>query len=160
MIKQEIPLASHVECSYPDASSIRFQIYNDCNLVAHFTMSFLYGCKGILISHGMLVSPQYRGRGIAKKLQPVKDKVARDLKVSVLLATVKEDNIAEKKVIKDWEPLTTFNNIRTGNDIGIHIKRIKHETPEEITIDACGNDVAGLVIDIQAQTKQCQDYSS
>jgi GNAT superfamily N-acetyltransferase len=125
LIKKEIPIASTVECSYPDASSVRFQIFQSCSLIAHFTLSFLYGCKGILISHNMLVSPSFRGQGIAKKLQPIKDKVAKDLKVSVLLATVKDDNAAEKSVIKDWQHLDTFTNIRTGNKVGIHIKKIQ-----------------------------------
>lgn len=125
LIKKEIPIASTVQCSYPDMASVYFQIFQDCNLVAHFTMSFLYGCKGILVSHNMMVSPCYRGQGIAKKLQPIKDKVAKDLQVSVLLATVKDDNAAEKSVIKDWQHLDSFANIRTGNKVGIHIKKIQ-----------------------------------
>jgi len=129
LVKKEIPLASRVECSYPDYASVCFQIYHDCNLVANFTLSFLYGCKGILVSHGMLVSPSYRGKGIAKKLQPIKDRVAKDLHVSVLLATVKDDNVAEKNVIKDWQHLDTFTNIRTGNKVGIHIKKIVPAEP-------------------------------
>ena len=125
LIKKEIPDASRVECSYPDNASVRFQIFHECKPVANFTLSFLYGCKGILVSHGMLVSPDYRGKGIAKKLRPIKDRVAQDLRVSVLLATVKEDNAAEKSVIKDWKQLETFSNIRTGNMVGIHVKKVQ-----------------------------------
>lgn len=97
---------------------------HDREIVAKFTMSFLHGCKGILVSHGMLVVATYRGNGIAKKLQSVKERVARDLRVSVLLATVKEDNVAEKSVIKDWTHLETFSNVRTGNSVGIFMKKI------------------------------------
>lgn len=147
LIKKEIPIADNVECTYPDHSSVRFQLYNECNLVANFTLSFLYGCKGVLISHAMLVSPQYQGNGIAKKLQPIKERVAKDLRVSLLLATVKDDNIAEKKVIKEWQHLETFSNIRTGNDIDLYVKKILPDPPDEITIDACGKDVNAFVID-------------
>lgn len=124
LIKKEIPLASKVECSYPDNASVIFQIFHDSALVARFTLSFLYGCRGILVSHGMIVSPDFRGKGIAKKLKPIKDKVAKDLQVSVLLATVREDNAAEKNVISDWQHLETFTNVRTGNRVEIRLKKI------------------------------------
>lgn len=159
LVKQDIPVATEVECSYPDAASVRFQIYQESNIIAHFTLSFLYGCRGILISHNMLVSPQYRGQGIAKKLQPIKERVARDLQVSVLLATVRDDNLAEKAVIKDWQHLDTFTNIKTGNAVGIHIKKVKPET-DEYKVDACGNDVAALVADVPpVHLNNCCDHS-
>src|SRR5271167_4739676 len=82
LIKQEIPIATNVECAYPDSTSVRFQIYNGCELVAQFTLSFLQGCSGVLVSHNMAVSPDYQGKGIATKLQPIKTRVAQDLQVS------------------------------------------------------------------------------
>ncbi len=124
LVKKSIPVATTVKCSYPDDRSVYFEIMENYNLIARFTLSFLYGCKGILVSHNMEVSSDYRGKGIAKKLQSIKDRVAKDLMVSVLIATVKDDNVAEKKVIKDWQHLETFMNSRTGNKIGIHIKKI------------------------------------
>jgi GNAT superfamily N-acetyltransferase len=170
LIKKEIPVATQVECAYPDSASVRFQIFNECSLVANFTLSFLYGCKGVLVSHNMLVTPEYQGKGIAKKLQPIKAKVAQDLQVSLLLATVKDDNAAEKAVIKDWQHLETFTNVRTKSKIGIHIKKIKPVPPDEGFVDACGNDIAALVIDVPPPKKKAkkkvapiqnnQDYSS
>lgn len=158
LIKAEIPVATNVECTYPDASSVRFQIFNDCALVAYFTLSFLYGCKGILISHNMLVSPEYRGKGIAKKLQPIKSRVAQDLHVSVLLATVKDDNAAEKAVIKDWQHLDTFFNVKTKSKVGI--QKIA-PVVDEIIIDACGNDASALMADVPPPViKDTRNYSS
>lgn len=148
LIKQEIPVATQVDCAYPDSTSVRFQIFDECNLVANFTLSFLQGCKGVLVSHNMLVTPAYQGKGIAKRLQPIKTKIAQDLQVSVLLATVKDDNAAEKAVIKDWQHLEDFNNLRTNNVVGLHIKKIDPAPPDEIVIDACGNDAATLMADV------------
>ena len=125
LIRKEIPLVSKVECLYPDNASVLFHIFHGTALIANFTLSFLYGCKGILASHGVMVSPEYRGKGLARKLKPIKDRVAKDLQVSVLLATVREDNAAELKVIDDWQHLDTFTNIKTGNKVGIHIKKIQ-----------------------------------
>lgn len=147
LVKKEVPVVSDVQCSYPDHSSVRFQLYNDSEHVANFTLSFLQGCRGILVSHAMLVAPSYQGKGIAKKLQPIKDRVAKDLRVSLLLATVKDDNIAEKKVIKDWQHLDTFHNIKTGSNVELHVKKIFPDPPDEIAIDACGKDIGELVID-------------
>jgi len=124
LIKNAIPIASRVECTYPDNASVLIQIFDCNNLIAKFSLSFLYGCKGILISHGMLVAHNYRGRGIAKKLKPIKDKIAEDLQVSLILATVRQDNNIEKNVIKDWNHIETFLNRRTGNNVEIHIRKI------------------------------------
>ncbi len=126
-ITDTVPKVTRVECSYPDANTVQFQLYafNETP-VAHFSLSFLYGCKGILVSHSAAVEPSYRRKGIAKKLQPIKDKVARDLRVSVMLGTVREDNTAQKKVFaKEWKKLDTFTNTRTGNNVGIHIKKVQ-----------------------------------
>lgn len=159
LVKQDIPIATRVNCTYPDFQSVRFQLLQEQSHIANFTLSFLYGCKGILVSHDMLVSPQYRGQGIAKKLQPIKERVAKDLQVSVLLATVREDNLAEKAVIKDWQHLEVFNNVKTNSDIGLHIKKITPHPPEEFEIDACGKNVAALLIDTSPvyQPNECDE---
>ena len=124
LIQQSIPIATKVVCDYPDDRSVLIKLFKTEQLIATFTLSFLYGCKGILVSHSMQVSPEYRGQGIAKKLQPIKQKIATDLRVSVLIATVRDDNSAEKNVIKDWDQLESFDNVRTGNKIDIFMKRV------------------------------------
>jgi hypothetical protein len=147
-INSKTYVVSHVQCSYPDANSVRFQLFNGANVIVSFSLSFLQGCSGVLVSHNMNVQPRFQGRGIAKTLQPIKKRIAQDLKVSLLIATVKDDNVAEKKVLnKDWQHVADFDNVKTGNKIGVHIRKIEPAAPEEITIDACGKNVEALVLD-------------
>jgi len=122
--KKLLPEATEVTCSYPDDKTMYMSILENEKVVAKFALSFLYGCKGILVSHSMLVSPEYRSRGIASKLQNVKERIAKDLQVSMLLATVTEDNAAQKKVIKDWKCIEKFNNKKTGNNVEVFMKRL------------------------------------
>jgi GNAT superfamily N-acetyltransferase len=124
MTKELLPGVTDVTCAYPDAKTMCMNIFENKKTVARFALSFLDGCKGILVSHSMLVSPEFRGKGIAKKLQSIKEKIAKDLQVSVLLATVTQDNLAEKKVIKDWKCVDKFNNKRTGNNVEVFTKKI------------------------------------
>lgn len=126
LVRKCVPVATRVECLYPDVTSVRFEVHHNEDLVARFTLSFLYGCKGILVSHGMLVSSQYRGQGIGKQLQPIKERVARDLRVSMLLSTVRVNNAPQRAVLEGchWQQLDTFTNVRTGNVVGVHVKKI------------------------------------
>ena len=121
-----VPEAGEVTVEYPDDRTMVMTAYtSDRGRIVTFSMSFMYGCKGILISHGMEVSAVWRGQGIAKRLQSLKERIAKDLKASVLMATVRDDNEAEKSVIKNWKLVDVFTNFRTGNVINIYTRQVK-----------------------------------
>lgn len=125
LIKEAVPDVAQVICEYPDDRTMVMKCYDlPYKMVVTFSMSFLYGNRGILVSHAMEVDPAYRGKGIATALQPVKERIAKDLKVSLLMATVRAENAPEKAVIKDWHLVDTFTNIRTGAEIDVYTKHI------------------------------------
>jgi GNAT superfamily N-acetyltransferase len=125
LAKEKVPVAADVQCSYPNRESIRFRLFDaKGNLIARFRLTFLPSCRGILVSHNVLVSPEYRRRGIAKSLLAVKLKVAQDLGVPTLLSTVRDDNVAELAVIREWERVYLFRNPRTSNTVGVHIGKV------------------------------------
>jgi hypothetical protein len=118
-----LPEVKQVTVEYPDQQTMIMRGFtSDLGRIVSFSMSFLYGCRGVLISHGMEVTPIWRGKGIATRIQPLKERIAKDLRASLLLATVRADNDAEKAVIKYWHLVDTFTNERTGNKIEIYTK--------------------------------------
>jgi hypothetical protein len=118
------PLNTESTCKYPNSTCLSIEVNESNKNVASFRLSFLPGCKGIIVSHAMLVNPEYRGLGIAKKLQVIKENIIKDLQASAIIATVREDNEVEKKVIKDWNKLDSFLNKKTSNQVGIYLKLV------------------------------------
>ncbi len=121
-MKKALPIKDvTITINYPDNRTAFFKITQDKKNVGHFALSFLQGCKGILVSHTMLVEPAYRGKGIAKELQKSKQRIAKDLKVAMILATVVATNDVQEKVIKDWGKVGSFKNERTGNKVNVFL---------------------------------------
>lgn len=98
--------------------SIKIRTGND-RLIAKFQLSFLPGCKGIIVSHALEVSEDYRQRGIANALMAVKILMASELGAAKLIATVVKDNSVQRKLMNrhGWELLEQFKNKRTGNTV-------------------------------------------
>src|SRR5437660_1023278 len=111
-----------IACSYPDSQTILFKVGD----FAHFKLSFLYGCKAILISHDTYITASRRGIGLAGILQLIKERIAKDLAVKLLIATAVETNEPQQRVLKrwNWDAITKFTNPRTQHVVGFFIKHL------------------------------------
>jgi hypothetical protein len=118
---QENIVVENIQITYPDSNTAAIAIPG----VASFNLSFMYGCKAILISHGTIIQPSYRNRKLSYVLQTIKNRIAKDLVVAALIATVRVDNTPEQKVISksDWKKLIKIKNVRSGNEIDLIIKQ-------------------------------------
>jgi hypothetical protein len=126
IIENEMPIDNaRVELDYPDTHTVYFRISQNDQPVAKFALSFLYGCKGVLVSHTVFVEEPYRGLGIAKTMRAIEHMIAKDLKATVLLCTVRDDNKPYENVIKDWTKVGSFDNERTGNRVNIFTIPVK-----------------------------------
>lgn len=87
--------------------------------IARFSLSFMPGCKGMLVLHRMEVAEPYRNRGIAKRLLAAKFQMAKDLRVSKLFCTVTSQNKHEQRALRatGWNYDYSFFNHRTENII-------------------------------------------
>jgi hypothetical protein len=95
-------------------------------MVVKFSLSFMPGCKGILILHRMEVAEKWRNNGISKALWPIKRMIAYDLRVGMLTCTVTSDNKIQQKILIDanWHYTGSFRNSRTGNKIYMYSYRM------------------------------------
>lgn len=72
-----------------------------------FSMSLMPGNKRIVISHGVKVDEDFRGQGIGKRLLALREEVAREAGINLLLATVRDDNAVEIHLLEaaGWKRL-------------------------------------------------------
>ncbi len=114
-----------VTSRYGDHHTIYFDVTENGNEVARFALSFLHGCKGVLISHSILVYEPYRGLGIGSAVQEINHIISKDLKATVLLSTVVKNNKIQHRAMKGWTKVDVFDNIRTGNTINVFTTKVK-----------------------------------
>ena len=69
-----------------------------------FTVSFMPGNRRILISHGVRIDEGLRGKGLGRKLLKLREEIAREAGVNLLLATVRDDNEIEQHLLitEEW----------------------------------------------------------
>lgn len=78
-----------------------------------FTLSFMPGNRRVLISSDSYVIERERGQGLGRKLLKMREEIAREAGVNLLLATVREDNAIEIHLLETsgWK---RFNKRETG----------------------------------------------
>lgn len=73
-----------------------------------FKLSFLPGNRRTLVSHDVVVTQEYRGQGLGTEACLLRESAAREAGVTLMLATVMDDNVAEVTVLEkcEWRRLT------------------------------------------------------
>lgn len=95
--------------------------------IARFTLKEMINCCGILVSTDTWVDPKYQGKGIAQKLMPIKEAIAKECGYTLFLSTVAiSDNPKEVHILEKfgWHLDKSFVNKRTKNTVGIFTKEI------------------------------------
>lgn len=94
--------------------------------VCLFSLTQLPGCCGILVSHNTFVDMPYRGKGIAKFLQKIKEEIAKDNQFTMLMCTTRKDNKVQNKLLKKsgWQKINKFKNKRTRNNLFVWVKEL------------------------------------
>ena len=67
--------------------------------ISHFSLSYLPGCREVLVLHGVTVDPAVRNQGVGALLHGVRLDIARAVGAKVVLCTVLAGNSAEKAII-------------------------------------------------------------
>lgn len=101
----------------------RFILRNERDkIISYFELREMPGNCGMCISTDAYVSIEYRKKGIGKALNLARVDIARRLKYSILICTIKEYNIPQKRILKNngWKLDYTFVNPRTKNLIGVY----------------------------------------
>lgn len=86
----------------------------------------LPGCCGIVISYHTALEPQHRGNFYSDYFRQLKEKIAKEMGYSLMIATTQMENIpAVGNFFKSkYKFVETFTNSRTGNLIGLGVKKL------------------------------------
>lgn len=96
--------------------------------IGRFTLVELPGCCAYLVSTGTLVEYDYRNKGIAQALLPVKEYIARLGGYSYLMCTTIKYNEAQNHILQKcgWEKVNTILNRRTTNEVTMWMKKLEY----------------------------------
>lgn len=94
--------------------------------IGYVYFSEMPGCCGVVVVHNMFLFTQYRGSQFSDPVRRVKEKLARELGYSLMIATTRMDQIpAVQNMFKSkYTIATTFCNKRTNNLIGLGFKKV------------------------------------
>src|SRR5206468_2279986 len=92
----------------------------------HFQMQQLPGCCGVIVSFHQFICEALRNKGLGKRLQALKEAIARKLKFGLMLCTVTADNEAQVKVLTatGWKEIDNFINPHTQHKVLLFSKHI------------------------------------
>jgi hypothetical protein len=104
-----------------------FRVTADSEIkVGHTYMTPLPGCCGIVVSHCTSLTEMTRHSGLSNPFRELKEKIAKDMGYTMMLATTDMANIpAVGNFFKSkYKFVDTFINKRTNHLIGIGLKRL------------------------------------
>ncbi len=107
---------------------VQVRFLSDRTDVAGFTLVEQVNCCGALVSTKTYVHRDWKGKGIAQFMQPIKLEIAKMFGYSSLAATVNmTGNPAEVHILEKcgWVKGFEFKNSRTGNQVGFFFKEVK-----------------------------------
>lgn len=82
--------------------------------VAFFELASIPGMPGVAVSSNFYITESERGKGLGTLLNGLKLELAREMGYHALIATVNNQNVAEKRLLatNDWTPVFLFRNER------------------------------------------------
>jgi GNAT superfamily N-acetyltransferase len=81
---------------YPDGR-YNLQMFHENG---HFKVGMMPGNRRVLISFDSFVQPASRGQGLGKKFLRIRQDVAREAGINLMLATVRDDNRIERHLLR------------------------------------------------------------
>lgn len=101
------------------------------NSLLSFALHVLPGHAGILVSTRTYVASALRGQGIAKRMQALKELIARGYGADALMATIQDSNEPQIHILRThgWVQLNNFNSSYSGSNVSLWFK---HLVPEQV----------------------------
>ena len=91
-----------------------------------FEISSMPGSPQLGVSHGLFVVGSVRGRGYGKLQHEMVLARAREMRYDALVATVREDNAAEEKILQGagWVKVFTFTSAARDTRVGLWVRAL------------------------------------
>jgi len=93
------------------------------NSQAKFVLTFLPGNRRVLVSHGVEILSEFRGKGLGRELLRLRESCAIKAGVNLLMATVRNDNAPEIHLLETdgWSKVSD----RRETGVALWIKQLK-----------------------------------
>jgi len=105
-----------------------FKFYNadDRSLVTQFILQQMSGCNGIVISRGVNISTENRGKGYGGIFCELRENLCKQFGYTMILCTVVLTNAPQVRIMekRGWQVLQKFINSRTNNEVCLYCKTL------------------------------------
>jgi GNAT superfamily N-acetyltransferase len=94
--------------------------------IGEFELSPMPGCPRVGISHGLIIFPEFRGKGLSKRTQGIREELAKQQGYVVLLSTTAVGNTPQEHR-QEWngaKTIATFFNSKTQNDVKLYMRHL------------------------------------
>jgi len=102
---------------HPDVPSLR---------IGTFEMTPMPGCPRVGISHGLEIFPEFRGKGLSKRTQEVRDAFAKQSGFVVLISTTRCGNTPQehRQEGNAAKVVASFYNNSTKHDVKLYVRHL------------------------------------
>lgn len=100
----------------------KYDLIRGKTIVSSFELVPMINCCGIIVSTRVVVTEDFRNRGLGTILNSLRIDIARNLGYGLLLCTDVVDNIPQQRILiaNGWKSIEEFINPRTKNRVAIH----------------------------------------
>lgn len=101
----------YVVFSQTGERQVTFECTKDDKEISRFSISFLPGCRKVVVFHGVTVDPQYRNQGFGTLLHGFRLRIAQRVGAETAMCTVLSGNSIEKRILEHygWTRMTTVS---------------------------------------------------
>lgn len=95
-------------------------------VIGEYEFTSMPGCSRIGISHGLKIYPEFRGKGLSKQTQDIRDNKAKELGYIIILSTTAVGNAAQEHR-QEWncsKKVQWLFNDKTGHDVILYARHL------------------------------------
>lgn len=80
---------------------LAFEFIREDEHVSKFSVSFLPGCRSVMVFHGVVITPKFRNLGYGKILHKFRLALAKAMKCTTVVCTVVVGNSPERRILEE-----------------------------------------------------------
>jgi len=105
-VRKDYCLENTIQITQTGPREIEFRVVPGDTPITQFSISYLPGCRHVVVFHKVSVEPMHRNQGYGKTFHKFRLAVAREFKAKTAICTMLKGNSIEQKILEGfgWKP--------------------------------------------------------